>query len=358
MSTPVLNSVAKIETSQIVEKHSLHVSSPEWAATPRDEIKARYRIRGWLAAALAVVAIALMAVSTWAPLPGEKATVGADKILAPALDSVKAANKEYTAAVGQAAGARSILRDARLSLKDAKVALRKAQRVGANKMSAKKVKAAKKAKTAKRAKAARLRHGVAIASRALDRKRAVVTAVAAERATALELVDKATNPPPTSDADLVRSVALALAGLAAVLGAIALIVPRPSPPLTFATGNPVGTNTHSVGGGGGGDGAGAGKDISPEGVRNPIPPVHSDDLTSAPKVEPALTQGIALAVITGLGVFGINATGGAQEQVINLLLPLAPIVGAFFVRRRVTPMAKLQSGETRLPGGLATSLRN
>lgn len=310
MSTPLLKSVGRVYgAAQVAPANSLSVVAPEWAATRPRHMNARFYVRAAVAVVLALLAIALILVSTTKELPGENPATR-DRLLDPGLATIKTANLVYKEAV-------TARRQARRELAADRAALHKEDVPSVR---------------------ASMRSGVAKAARKNDRKRAAVVAARAELAAGLQLVDKATASPPTSDADLVRGLALAVMAIGALLGAVALVVPRPQPPLTFEVGSAAGSEEHDPVAKGGG-GSTTGKDSGDSGPKKSADMSKSANPVS--EAEPVSAQAVAVAVIVGMGVFGINNTGGLQEQLINLALPLAPLLGGYFARRRVTPIVNV-----------------
>ncbi|MGH8966704.1 MAG: hypothetical protein ACRDXB_15450, partial [Actinomycetes bacterium] len=179
---------------------------------------------------------------------------------------------------------------------------------------------------------------VAVRDRAQARRNVAVATTAWEgaaeaRREALRAVEGAAAP-RTSDADLVRSLTLGTLALVGLLGAIALLVPRAPQKLKYAIGDVAG----SSGGGNGTQQATAGVPVAQQGA----PP---KDETSVGAKEPVWTQAVMTAVVLAAGVFGINNTEGLGEHVINVLLPIAPLIGAFFARRKVAPLVNLSAPE-------------
>jgi hypothetical protein len=160
--------------------------------------------------------------------------------------------------------------------------------------------------------------------------------------TATDLLSRVLQPARTSDADLVRAFTVGAAALIALLGAVAVMVPRPQQRLHYSLGTVSGDDDHRgppTGGASGGPPA-RGAQTIPHDLADP--PVAAEARTyPLRKSEPVWTQGILLAGVIAAGVFGINANGGLMEQLINFGLPIAPLVGAYFARRRVVPLVKL-----------------
>jgi hypothetical protein len=157
-----------------------------------------------------------------------------------------------------------------------------------------------------------------------------------ERSSALSDVLAAS---PSSDVDLVRAIGVGALALIALIAAGALLAPRsqllsvrrvhaPVAPLAAA-----GQVAQTAAGGAGNPGA------SPAGTDG-LPPS-----ASFTKSEPALTQGAIAAVALAAGLFGIQETEGFAEIVLNIALPLVPIVAAMVTRARVVPRPNLSPDE-------------
>lgn len=177
---------------------------------------------------------------------------------------------------------------------------------------------------------------------AQDRRR-VYRQRLAERSSALKDV---LEVQPSSDVDSVRAIGVGALALIALIGAGALLAPRPQtlsvrrvlapPPPAPAVGQP--TQAGTAGAGGPAPGA-TGAGGSPSGG-------------SVSKSEPALVQGVIAAFALAAGLFGIQETEGTTEILLNIALPLVPIVGALFTRARVAPRPNLSPEERlRLFGG-------
>lgn len=144
---------------------------------------------------------------------------------------------------------------------------------------------------------------------------------------------------PNPDMDLVRAIGIGILALVALLGAAALLSPRnsqmlrirrvfkPASPSPNPNPNPDEPQVLGLMATGKGVAAGApGRSTSSSKVGSGIA-----------QAEPALTQGVLAAATLAAGLFGIQNLEGTAETVLNLTLPLIPILGALFTRARVTP---------------------
>lgn len=137
---------------------------------------------------------------------------------------------------------------------------------------------------------------------------------------------------PSSDVDLVRAIGLAALALLALLGSVALLVPRRMQLLTIRSllTTPGNATTGTQG--------------ATEAVHE-VESVPASSKTGIASTEPALTQGFFAAAALVAGLYGIQQYEGAAEVALNAALPLVPIVGALFARNRVAAQPHIQGAE-------------
>ena len=188
------------------------------------------------------------------------------------------------------------------------------------------------------------RQQVATATISLAKARRTYERRLAARSAALQDFLTAT---PTTDVDLVRAVGIGAITLFARIRAGALLAPRRSqmlsvkriyPPPPPPTALPQGTGTSA-------------QTTTPTGATStPAATAPAIQSNAGPtQSEPALTQGILAAAALTAGLFGIQNTEGVPEALINVALPLIPLLGALFTRARVAPRPHLTPEEqTRL----------
>jgi hypothetical protein len=139
---------------------------------------------------------------------------------------------------------------------------------------------------------------------------------------------------PSSDVDLIRALGVGALALIALLGAGALLAPRRSQLLSVKRSVPDAPPAVAGVVGIGAAGAG-GPALAPVGA--PAPSRSPGPGSGVAQDEPALTQGVLAAIALGAGLFGIQNLEGTAELLLNLALPVVPIIGAFFTRARVAP---------------------
>lgn len=149
----------------------------------------------------------------------------------------------------------------------------------------------------------------------------------------------------TTDGDLVRVAAIGLIALISLIGAVALVAPRSEPNLSYSVrhGKPTSSNDQMPRAADQGRAPAAGGAPADTGIT----PSSGDSSgsggpsTSVSNKEPIFTQAIVTSAAMIAGLFGIQATEGLQENLLNLALPLVPVGGAFFARRKVAALANL-----------------
>jgi hypothetical protein len=139
--------------------------------------------------------------------------------------------------------------------------------------------------------------------------------------------------PRTTDADLIRIAALAVIPVIALLGAVALVAPRPTSSLEYSSGR---RQDDPQPGGGTAGNQRSGAAAAPRSGE----PAKS---TFAAR-EPVVTQAGLTAAALIAGLFGIQNTEGVAEAAINASLPVVPLIGAFLARRQVWATANLAPG--------------
>lgn len=156
----------------------------------------------------------------------------------------------------------------------------------------------------------------------------------------------------SSDVDLVRAIGLGILALVALLGAGALLAPRRSqvlsvrrlypPPVPTTPDPPDGVpqpqdpGTGTPGSGTPGTGTGAA----------PTPPVTPQPATNLSRSEPAMTQGFLASAALIAGLFGIQHFEGLAENLLNIAIPVVPILGGLFARSRVVAQPNLSAAES------------
>lgn len=180
---------------------------------------------------------------------------------------------------------------------------------------------------------------------ALERARRNHRVSRQQRAAALDDILAAPDEP--SDVDLARVVGLTAIPLIAVVGSVALLAPRRSQPLSLTgvpPAAPVGSSSAPVRPEAPGPSGRVTGSTAPD-----LPAVKGPSSSAAPSSfvqrEPAIAQGMVAAAVLIGGVFGIQQTEGTREILLNIAIPLVPILGAFFTRRNVAARPNISEDE-------------
>lgn len=146
-----------------------------------------------------------------------------------------------------------------------------------------------------------------------------------------------------SELNLVRAVGVGGLALIALASAGAILAPRRSQLLRVGR-HEAQSGRRDPGASPPAGGAGTGD----EGIE-----VAADPATESPdpadsslaKSEPALTQGLVASAALIAGIFGIQELRGTSAFLLNIAIPLVPIVGALFTRGRVAARPNISAAE-------------
>lgn len=310
-------------------ERSIEVTAPKWAVHGQSADHLGARVLA--AAVLAGIAVWLAVAPLVDALPGENISIEQTEQLSAAASTAvdTATARQQSAALAQADAEdiqRIALQDKRRAVKavaGARRALLQARPDGqGRRLASEDLRAARvsRADATQRANAAKQ-----TIRRAIDDWN---QAAAGQDAAQDTLV--ASLSPQSTDADRVRVLALGGVALLSLLSAVALLAPRAEAALSYTLRRgPPPTEAKTA--------------DSPATTRAPA---TASKPGTAPKSsfvarEPVVTQAGLTAAALIAGLFGIQVTEGTTEAIINVLLPVLPIVGGFLARRQVWATANL-----------------
>jgi len=303
---------------------SIEVEAPKWAVHGQSADHLVARVLG--AAVLAGIAVWVAAWPLANALPGEgisiEQTEGLSQTAAAAVNA--AATRQQSAEDAQAAAEdtqRTALHDQRQAVKAIAAARRTLISARSGGQGDPRARAELSAARANRVDATQR---ASTARQAIRRAADDWNQAAARQDAALDSLAAALSPPST-DSDRARVLALGGLALLSLLGAFALVAPRTEAALSYTLrrGSPPTAAVPGV--------------VAPA-TTTAQPPASKTGgavKTSFVAREPVVAQAGLTAVALIAGLFGIQVTEGTAEAIINVLLPVLPIAGAFLARRHV-----------------------